>query len=168
MMSGDLFKKYKQEDNLDHSESLTDEEIASLENICEKLLNSFIDWLKINSPKDLADILDLAYDFKYKILSQDEASLQKLYFKNEKLNLNQKLLLLNHWRVTFNILINSDISRATKDSFKLWFLSLAAQLFPSLRSKGDELWGVFNVSFDLCKYFAISDIPRELSRIKTN
>ena len=54
-----------------------EEEIAQLENTCLKLLQGFISWIEVNEEREIALILDNAYDFKYRILNLEGSFLQK-------------------------------------------------------------------------------------------
>ena len=102
-----------------------------LENISSSLLKGFISWIEINDSQERAMILDSAYQFKFSILEQDKSTVQKKYFISPKdLSKDEASLLLNQWKDTFSQIINSDLDRISKDSFKLWFLSLASFLMP--------------------------------------
>ena len=104
-----------------------------LHDICSRLLKGFINWIEINDSKEKASILDNAFQFKTSILEQDKSTLQKKYFTSPQ-NLSKKEadVLLLQWKDTFSTLVNSNVDRLSKDSFKIWFLSLASYSIPEL------------------------------------
>ena len=88
-------------------------------NICAGLFKGFIEWIDVNSQNEKALILDSAYHFKNQILNQENPTLQKKYFQTPQDLSNQEThRLLNQWKDTFSNLINSDLDRVSKDSFK--------------------------------------------------
>ncbi len=140
-----------------------------LYNICSGLFKGFIDWIEVNSQNEKALILDSAYQFKNQILSQDNPTLQKKYFVTPNDLSNQEaFMLLNQWKDTFSNLINSDVDRISKDSFKIWFLSLACYSIPELEEEGKILWTKLLEGVEYCKYFTISDVPHPLNTITKN
>ena len=140
-----------------------------LYNICSGLLKGFIDWIDINSQDEKALILDSAYQFKNQILIQDNPSLQKKYFVSpQDLSNQEALMLLNQWKETFSNLINSDVDRISKDSFKIWFLSLASEIFEELNEAGRLMWKTLILGIDHCKKFSLNDIPRYHNKFSSN
>ena len=140
-----------------------------LYNICSGLLKGFIDWIDINSQDEKALIFDSAYQFKNQILIQDNPSLQKKYFVSpQDLSNQEALMLLNQWKETFSNLINSDVDRISKDSFKIWFLSLACHSISQLEEEGKILWTKLLEGVEYCKYFNVSDVPYPLNTITKN
>ncbi len=140
-----------------------------LENICSSLLKGFIEWIDMNDGPEKALILDSAYQFKLSMLEQDHQSLQKKYFKMAQDLSNEELItLLIQWKETFSRLINSDLDRVSKDSFKIWFLSLASSSMPSLETDGRILWSKLIEGIEHCKNFSIEDIPYPLNTITKN
>ena len=86
-------------------------------------LKVLFDWIDVNSQNEKALILDSAYHFKNQILNQEHPTLQKKYFQTpQDLSSQETHRLLNQWKDTFSNLINSDLDRVSKDSFKIWFL----------------------------------------------
>ena len=109
---------------------LDDNDTQYLRDITSKLLVGFNDWIVINSNEEKSLILDNAYEFKIEIINNPKNSLQKKYFLDpDSLNIQEKIFLLNKWRVIFTDLVNSNLDRISKDSFKIWFLSLASEIF---------------------------------------
>tara|TARA_Y100000768_G_scaffold309253_1_gene243522 strand:+ start:510 stop:959 length:450 start_codon:yes stop_codon:yes gene_type:complete len=148
---------------------IEDTEKDQLENICSSLLKGFIEWIDMNDENEKAIILDSAYQFKLSMLEQDHQTLQKKYFISAKDLTNEELIiLLSQWKETFSQLINSDLDRVSKDSFKIWFLSLASSLLPSLENDGRLLWKKLIEGVDHCKNFSIGDIPYPLNTITKN
>ena len=144
-------------------------DINQIENICLDLLKGFIGWIKINDKEERAAILDSAYDFKYSIATKNKVTLQGKYFtSNISLTTEEHLLLLNQWKVTFVQLINSKLDRTLKDSFKLWFLSLASSRSTNLKNDASILWNELLEGIDHCKKFSIKDIPHPYNTITKN
>ena len=140
-----------------------------LYNICSGLFKGFIEWIDVNSQNEKALILDSAFQFKKQILSQDNPTLQKKYFVTPQDLSNQEAFkLLNQWKETFLNLINSDLDRVSKDSFKIWFLSLACFFIPQLEEDGKILWTKLLEGLEYCKYFSISDVPHPFNTITKN
>ena len=140
-----------------------------LENISSSLLKGFISWIEINDSQERAMILDSAYQFKFSILEQDKSTVQKKYFISPKdLSKDEALLLLNQWKDTFSQIINSDLDRISKDSFKLWFLSLASFLMPILENETKVLWDKLLDGIEYCQNFSIKDVPYPLNKITKN
>ena len=140
-----------------------------LENICSSLLRGFIEWIDINDGPEKAIILDSAYQFKLSMLEQGHETLQKKYFlSSQKLSEEELIILLNQWKETFSQLVNSDLDRVSKDSFKIWFLSLASSTLPSLEADGRILWTKLIEGLEHCKNFTIEDIPFPLNTITKN
>ena len=138
-------------------------------NICAGLFKGFIEWIDVNSQNEKALILDSAYQFKNQILNQENPTLQKKYFETpQDLSSKEILRLLNQWKETFSNLINSDLDRISKDSFKIWFLSLACYSIPQLEEEGKILWTKLLEGVEYCKYFSISDVPYPLNTITKN
>ena len=114
-------------------------------------------------------ILDSAYQFKFSILEQDKSTVQKKYFISPKdLSKDEATLLLNQWKDTFSQIINSDLDRISKDSFKLWFLSLASFLMPILEKETKVLWDKLLEGIEYCQNFSIKDVPYPLNTITKN
>ena len=146
-----------------------EEEIAQLENTCLKLLQGFISWIEVNEEREIALILDNAYDFKYRILNLEGSFLQKKYFMNaQDLTEDQILSLVKQWKDTFSQLINSQVDRVSKDSFKIWFLTIASYGIPSLTQQGDYLWSKLIHGVGYCKKFSLEDIPYPYNKITKN
>ncbi len=140
-----------------------------LESISSKLLQGFVEWIEINDDKDIALILDSAYEFKYSILNLKGNSLQKKYFiKSQDLTSDEIILLINQWKETFSKLMNSGVDRVVKDSFKIWFLTLAAYGIPSLTQRGETLWFKLIEGIPSCEKFSLSDIPHPYNKITKN
>lgn len=140
-----------------------------LQDICSGLLKGFIEWVDMNDEAEKAIILDSAYQFKLSMLEQDHETLQKKYFlSSQKLSEEELIILLNQWKETFSQLVNSDLDRVSKDSFKIWFLSLASSTLPSLEEDGRILWTKLIEGLEHCKNFTIEDIPFPLNTITKN
>ena len=140
-----------------------------LENICSSLLKGFIEWIDINDGPEKAVILDSAYQFKLSMLEQENETLQKKYFiSSQDLSNEELIILLVQWKETFTQLINSNLDRVSKDSFKIWFLSLASSSMPALESDGRLLWTKLIAGIEHCKNFSIEDIPYPLNNITKN
>ena len=140
-----------------------------LENICSSLLKGFIEWIDINDGPEKAVILDSAYQFKLSMLEQVNETLQKKYFiSSQDLSNEELIILLVQWKETFTQLINSNLDRVSKDSFKIWFLSLASSSMPALESDGRLLWTKLIDGIEHCKNFSIEDIPYPLNNITKN
>ena len=140
-----------------------------LQDICSGLLKGFIEWVDMNDEAEKAIILDSAYQFKLSMLEQDHETLQKKYFlSSQKLSEKELIILLNQWKETFSQLVNSDLDRVSKDSFKIWFLSLASSTLPSLEEDGRILWTKLIEGLEHCKNFTIEDIPFPLNTITKN
>ena len=138
-------------------------------NICAGLFKGFIEWIDVNSQNEKALILDSAYHFKNQILNQEHPTLQKKYFQTpQDLSSQETHILLNQWKDTFSNLINSDLDRVSKDSFKIWFLSLVCHSIPQLEEEGKILWTKLLEGVEYCKYFRISDVPYPLNTITKN
>ncbi|MDA1284340.1 MAG: hypothetical protein O3C61_05380 [Proteobacteria bacterium] len=145
------------------------EEITQLENTCLKLLQGFISWIEANDEREIALMLDSAYDFKYQILKLEGSFLQKKYFTNaQELTNDQIILLIKQWKDTFSQLINSQADRISKDSFKIWFLTIAAYGIPSLTQQGDHLWSKLILGMGFCEKFSLKDIPFPYNKITKN
>ena len=137
--------------------------------ICSGLLKGFIEWVDMNDEAEKAIILDSAYQFKLSMLEQGHETLQKKYFlSSQKLSEEELIILLNQWKETFSQLVNSDLDRVSKDSFKIWFLSLASSTLPSLEEDGRILWTKLIEGLEHCKNFTIEDIPFPLNTITKN
>ena len=144
-------------------------EKEQLQDICSGLLKGFIEWVDMNDEAEKAIILDSAYQFKLSMLEQDHETLQKKYFlSSQKLSEEELIILLNQWKETFSQLVNSDLDRVSKDSFKIWFLSLASSTLPSLEEDGRILWTKLIEGLEHCKNFTIEDIPFPLNTITKN
>ena len=103
------------------------------------------------------------------MLEQGHETLQKKYFlSSQKLSEEELIILLNQWKETFSQLVNSDLDRVSKDSFKIWFLSLASSTHPSLEEDGRILWTKLIEGLEHCKNFTIEDIPFPLNTITKN
>ena len=103
------------------------------------------------------------------MLEQNHETLQKKYFlSSQKLSEEELIILLNQWKETFSQLVNSDLDRVSKDSFKIWFLSLASSTLPSLEADGRILWTKLIEGLEHCKNFTIEDIPFPLNTITKN
>ena len=140
-----------------------------LQDICSGLLKGFIEWVDMNDEAEKAIILDSAYQFKLSMLEQGHETLQKKYFlSSQKLSEEELIILLNQWKETFSQLVNSDLDRVSKDSFKIWFLSLASSTHPSLEEDGRILWTKLIEGLEHCKNFTIEDIPFPLNTITKN
>ena len=140
-----------------------------LQDICSGLLKGFIEWIDMNNGAEKAIILDSAYQFKLSMLEQGHETLQKKYFlSSQKLSEEELIILLNQWKETFSQLVNSDLDRVSKDSFKIWFLSLASSTLPSLEEDGKILWTKLIEGLEHCKNFTIEDIPFPLNTITKN
>ena len=140
-----------------------------LQDICSGLLKGFIEWIDMNDEAEKAIILDSAYQFKLSMLEQGHETLQKKYFlSSQKLSEEELIILLNQWKETFSQLVNSDLDRVSKDSFKIWFLSLASSTLPSLEEDGRILWTKLIEGLEHCKNFTIEDIPFPLNTITKN
>ena len=140
-----------------------------LQDICSGLLKGFIEWVDMNDEAEKAIILDSAYQFKLSMLEQGHETLQKKYFlSSQKLSEEELIILLNQWKETFSQLVNSDLDRVSKDSFKIWFLSLASSSMPALESDGRLLWTKLIDGIEHCKNFSIEDIPYPLNNITKN
>ena len=140
-----------------------------LQDICSGLLKGFIEWVDMNDEAEKAIILDSAYQFKLSMLEQGHETLQKKYFlSSQKLSEEELIILLNQWKETFSQLVNSDLDRISKDSFKIWFLSLASSTLPSLEEDGRILWTKLIEGLEHCKNFTIEDIPFPLNTITKN
>ena len=144
-------------------------EKEQLQDICSGLLKGFIEWVDMNDEAEKAIILDSAYQFKLSMLEQGHETLQKKYFlSSQKLSEEELIILLNQWKETFSQLVNSDLDRVSKDSFKIWFLSLASSTLPSLEEDGRILWTKLIEGLEHCKNFTIEDIPFPLNTITKN
>ena len=140
-----------------------------LQDICSGLLKGFIEWVDMNDEAEKAIILDSAYQFKLSMLEQGHETLQKKYFlSSQKLSEEELIILLNQWKETFSQLVNSDLDRVSKDSFKIWFLSLASSTLPSLEEDGRILWTKLIEGLEHCKNLTIEDIPFPLNTITKN
>jgi hypothetical protein len=123
----------------------------------------------MNDEAEKAIILDSAYQFKLSMLEQDHVTLQKKYFlSSQELSDEELIILLNQWKQTFSQLVNSDLDRVSKDSFKIWFLSLASSTLPALEADGRILWSKLIEGLEHCKNFTIEDIPFPLNTITKN
>jgi|TARA_B100000787_G_scaffold169163_1_gene159591 hypothetical protein len=148
---------------------INEEEIYQYESLCSKLLHGFISWIEANDEQEIALILDSAYDFKYQILNLEQSSLQQKYFiEAQGLSHNEIILLINQWKETFSKLINSKADRVSKDSFKVWFLTVAAYGIPSLAQKGNLLWSKLIQRIEFCEKFSLNDIPYPYNKITKN
>ena len=144
-------------------------EKEQLQDICSGLLKGFIEWVDMNDEAEKAIILDSAYQFKLSMLEQDHVTLQKKYFlSSQDLSKEELIILLNQWKQTFSQLVNSDLDRVSKDSFKIWFLSLASSTLPALEADGRILWSKLIEGLEHCKNFTIEDIPFPLNTITKN
>lgn len=144
-------------------------EKEQLQNICSSLLKGFIEWIDMNNSTEKAVILDSAYQFKLSMLEQDHKTLQKKYFISaQDLSQEELIILLNQWKETFSRLVNSNLDRVSKDSFKIWFLSLASSSLPALENDGRTLWKKLIEGIEHCKNFSIEDIPYPLNTITKN
>lgn len=140
-----------------------------LEEICTKLLKSFIQWIEIIDDTEKAIILDSAYNFKISIFERKHETLQSRYFlTTENLEKKESIILLQKWKETFSQLVNSDLDRISKDSFKIWFLSLACSCFPDLVEYGKVLWKKLIEGIEYCEKFSIDDIPFPFNGITMN
>ena len=148
---------------------LDDNDIQYLRDITSKLLVGFNDWIVINSNEEKSLILDNAYEFKIEIINNPKNSLQKKYFLDpDSLNIQEKIFLLNKWRVIFTDLVNSNLDRISKDSFKIWFLSLASEIFEELNEAGRLMWKTLILGIDHCKKFSLNDIPSYHNKFSSN
>ena len=146
-----------------------DENLKQLEDICKKLLIGFNSWIEINTLKERSILLDNAHDFKASLIYDKKQSLQKLYFNDMgKMQEQEKIKLLVYWKKIFSEILNSKLDRISKDSFKIWFLSLASFVFPSLKKEGDKLWTLLIEALDMCQSFSIKDIPLSYNKILKN
>ena len=146
-----------------------DAEIPQIENICTRLLQGFIGWIEINDKKEIGLILDSAYDFKHQILKIETQSLQKKYFTDaQTLTQDENILLIKQWKDTFSQLIDTQADRVSKDSFKIWFLTIAAYGIPSLTQQGNYLWSKLIEGIEYCEKFSIQDIPYPYNKISKN
>ena len=144
-------------------------EKEQLQDICSGLLKGFIEWVDMNDGAEKAIILDSAYQFNLSMLEQDHVTLQKKYFlSSQELSEEELIILLNQWKQTFSQLVNSDLDRVSKDSFKIWFLSLASSTLPALEADGRILWSKLIEGLEHCKNFTIEDIPFPLNTITKN
>ena len=144
-------------------------EKEQLQDICSGLLKGFIEWVDMNDGAEKAIILDSAYQFTLSMLEQDHVTLQKKYFlSSQELSEEELIILLNQWKQTFSQLVNSDLDRVSKDSFKIWFLSLASSTLPALEADGRILWSKLIEGLEHCKNFTIEDIPFPLNTITKN
>ena len=148
---------------------LDDNDTQYLRDITSKLLVGFNDWIVINSNEEKSLILDNAYEFKIEIINNPKNSLQKKYFLDpDSLNIQEKIFLLNKWRVIFTDLVNSNLDRISKDSFKIWFLSLASEIFEELNEAGQLMWKTLILGIDHCKKFSLNDIPIYHNKFSSN
>jgi hypothetical protein len=148
---------------------LDDNDTQYLKDITSKLLVGFNDWIVINSNEEKSLILDNAYEFKIEIINNPKNSLQKKYFLDpDSLNIQEKIFLLNKWRVIFTDLVNSNLDRISKDSFKIWFLSLASEIFEELNEAGRLMWKTLILGIDHCKKFSLNDIPSYHNKFSSN
>lgn len=148
---------------------LDDNDTQYLRDITSKLLVGFNDWIVINSNEEKSLILDNAYEFKIEIINNPKNSLQKKYFLDpDSLNIQEKIFLLNKWRVIFTDLVNSNLDRISKDSFKIWFLSLASEIFEELNEAGRLMWKTLILGIDHCKKFSLNDIPSYHNKFSSN
>ena len=148
---------------------LDDNDTQYLREITSKLLVGFNDWIVINSNEEKSLILDNAYEFKIEIINNPKNSLQKKYFLDpDSLNIQEKIFLLNKWRVIFTDLVNSNLDRISKDSFKIWFLSLASEIFEELNEAGRLMWKTLILGIDHCKKFSLNDIPSYHNKFSSN
>ena len=74
----------------------------------------------------------------------------------QDLSNQEAFMLLNQWKDTFSNLINSDLDRVSKDSFKIWFLSLACYSIPKLEEEGKILWTKLLEGVEYCKYLLLA------------
>ena len=148
---------------------INDAEIPQIENICTRLLQGFIGWIEINDKKEIGLILDSAYDFKQQILKIETQSLQKKYFTDaQTLTQDENILLIKQWKDTFSQLIDTQADRVSKDSFKIWFLTIAAYGIPSLTQQGNYLWSKLVDGIEYCEKFSLKDIPYPYNKISKN
>ena len=148
---------------------IDDNDTQYLRDITSKLLVGFNDWIVINSNEEKSLILDNAYEFKIEIINNPKNSLQKKYFLDpDSLNIQEKIFLLNKWRVIFTDLVNSNLDRISKDSFKIWFLSLASEIFEELNEAGQLMWKTLILGIDHCKKFSLNDIPSYHNKFSSN
>jgi len=148
---------------------LDDNDTQYLRDITSKLLVGFNDWIVINSNEEKSLILDNAYEFKIEIINNPKNSLQKKYFLDpDSLNIQEKIFLLNKWRVIFTDLVNSNLDRISKVSFKIWFLSLASEIFEELNEAGRLMWKTLILGIDHCKKFSLNDIPSYHNKFSSN
>ena len=148
---------------------LDDNDTQYLRDITSKLLVGFNDWIVINSNEEKSLILDNAYEFKIEIINNPKNSLQKKYSLDpDSLNIQEKIFLLNKWRVIFTDLVNSNLDRISKDSFKIWFLSLASEIFEELNEAGRLMWKTLILGIDHCKKFSLNDIPSYHNKFSSN
>lgn len=144
-------------------------DIQYLKDITLRLIVGFNDWINLNSDKEKSVMLDNAYEFKNEIINNQKNSLQKKYFLNpELLKKEEKIVLLDKWRVTFTELINSNLDRISKDSFKIWFLSLASEIFEELKEAGQLMWKSLIQGIEHCQNFSLTDIPRVHNQFSSN
>ena len=102
-------------------------------------------------------------------MEKDQVTLKKKYFLSfQELSEGELIILLNQWKQTFSQLVNSDLDRVSKDSFKIWFLSLASSTLPALEADGRILWSKLIEGLEHCKNFTIEDIPFPLNTITKN
>ena len=148
---------------------INDAEIPNIENICTRLLQGFIGWIEINDKQEIGLLLDSAYDFKHQILKIKTPSLQKKYFTNAKeLTQDESLLLIKQWKDTFSQLIDTQADRVSKDSFKIWLLTIAAYGRPRLTQQGNYLWSKLIDGIEYCEKFSLQDIPYPYNKISKN
>ena len=74
----------------------------------------------------------------------------------------------SQWKDTFSQLINTKADRVSKDSFKIWFLTIAAYGIPSLTQQGNYLWSKLIEGIEYCEKFSIQDIPYPYNKISKN
>ena len=135
-----------------------------LHDICSRLLKGFINWIEINDSKEKASILDNAFQFKTSFLTFFNLGNLSYEIGKEK----EAEVLLLQWKDTFSTLVNSNVDRLSKDSFKIWFLSLASYSIPELEKDANELWSKLLEGVEYCHKFSIKDVPYPLNTISKN
>ena len=94
--------------------------------------------------------------------------LQKYFISPQNLSKKEADVLLLQWKDTFSTLVNSNVDRLSKDSFKIWFLSLASYSIPELEKDANELWSKLLEGVEYCHKFSIKDVPYPLNTISKN
>ena len=122
---------------------------------------------KVLTLTDLADLASDELTGAFDVIKGDRVKI-KGYLEDFALSKKEADVLLLQWKDTFSTLVNSNVDRLSKDSFKIWFLSLASYSIPELEKDANELWSKLLEGVEYCHKFSIKDVPYPLNTISKN